>query len=139
MAKATAAVERDDDAAAVQPLLRQALRLVAHPTIRNRGTSVGSLAHADPSGELTAVLEEADAAALARAIDVDPIFEQVINARELAPHADRPGDRGAGDLQDALDFVERAYVLENGRTVLEGSRDALLGDSAFAAKFLGLA
>ena len=39
-----------------QPLLRQALRLVAHPTIRNRGTSVGSLAHADPSGEMTAVL-----------------------------------------------------------------------------------
>ncbi len=51
-----AAVERDEPAHAVQPLLRQALRLVAHPTIRNRGTSVGSLAHADPSGELTAVL-----------------------------------------------------------------------------------
>ena len=43
-------------AAAVQPLLRQALRLVAHPTIRNRGTVVGSLAHADPASELTAVL-----------------------------------------------------------------------------------
>lgn len=51
-----AQVERDDAAAAVQPLLRQALSLVAHPTIRNRGTVVGSLAHADPSGELTAVL-----------------------------------------------------------------------------------
>ena len=38
------------------PLLRQALRLVAHPVIRNRGTTVGSLAHADPSGEMTAVL-----------------------------------------------------------------------------------
>ena len=38
----------------------------------------------------------------------------------------------------ALDFVERAYVLENGRTVLEGGRDALLADPAFAAKFLGL-
>jgi len=38
----------------------------------------------------------------------------------------------------ALDFVDRAYVLENGRTVLEGSREALLGDPAFAAKFLGL-
>ena len=49
-------VEKDDAAFAGQPLLRQALRLVAHPTIRNRGTSVGSLAHADPSGELTAVL-----------------------------------------------------------------------------------
>ena len=51
-----AAVERDDTAARVQPLLRQGLRLVAHPTIRNRGTTVGSLAHADPSGEMTAVL-----------------------------------------------------------------------------------
>lgn len=49
-------VERDDPAAAALPLLRQAVRHVAHPTIRNRGTSVGSLVHADPSGELTAVL-----------------------------------------------------------------------------------
>ncbi len=49
-------VEHDDGAARQQPLLRQAVRLVAHPTIRNRGTTVGSLAHADPSGEMTAVL-----------------------------------------------------------------------------------
>lgn len=49
-------VERDDDAFRSQPMLRQALRYVAHPTIRNRGTCVGSLAHADPAGELTAVL-----------------------------------------------------------------------------------
>jgi CO/xanthine dehydrogenase FAD-binding subunit len=49
-------VEHDAGAAGVQPLLRQALRLVAHPTIRNRGTVVGSLAHADPASELTAVL-----------------------------------------------------------------------------------
>lgn len=38
----------------------------------------------------------------------------------------------------ALDFVERAYVIENGRTVLDGSRETLLADPAFAAKFLGL-
>lgn len=37
------------------PLLQQALTHVAHPVIRNRGTSVGSIAHADPAGELTAV------------------------------------------------------------------------------------
>ncbi len=49
-------VEQDDRAYAVQPLLRQALQLVAHPAIRNRGTTCGSLAHADPSGEMTAVL-----------------------------------------------------------------------------------
>jgi len=51
-----AEVEADEDAASRVPLLRQGLRLVAHPTIRNRGTTVGSLAHADPSGEMTAVL-----------------------------------------------------------------------------------
>ncbi|MFC0863501.1 FAD binding domain-containing protein [Sphaerimonospora cavernae] len=51
-----AAVERSAPAAAVQPLLGQALRLVAHPVIRNRGTVVGSLVHADPSAELPAVL-----------------------------------------------------------------------------------
>ncbi len=38
------------------PLLRQALRLVAHPTIRNRGTTVGSLVHGDPAAEVPAVL-----------------------------------------------------------------------------------
>jgi carbon-monoxide dehydrogenase medium subunit len=41
---------------AAQPLITQALRLVAHPVIRNRGTTVGSIVHADPSGEMTAVL-----------------------------------------------------------------------------------
>jgi carbon-monoxide dehydrogenase medium subunit len=49
-------VERDEPAYAAQPLLRRALQLVAHPVIRNRGTTVGSIAHADPSGEMTAVL-----------------------------------------------------------------------------------
>src|SRR5256885_16847135 len=51
-----AAVERDAAAHAVLPLLRQATRHVAHPAIRNRGTTVGSLVHADPAAELPAVL-----------------------------------------------------------------------------------
>ncbi len=38
------------------PLLRDALRLVGHVQIRNRGTVGGSIAHADPAAELTAVL-----------------------------------------------------------------------------------
>ena len=53
---ARARLERDDGAYAALPLLRQALRHVAHPTIRNRGTTVGSIAHADPAGEMPAVL-----------------------------------------------------------------------------------
>lgn len=51
-----ATLEHDSAVNAVQPLLRQALVQVAHPTIRNRGTTVGSLVHADPAGEMTGVL-----------------------------------------------------------------------------------
>ncbi len=51
-----AEVEADLDARRVQPLLAQALRMVAHPTIRNRGTTVGSIVHADASAEMPVVL-----------------------------------------------------------------------------------
>jgi aerobic carbon-monoxide dehydrogenase medium subunit len=51
-----ARVQRDAEVQRVQPLLSQALAWVAHPVIRNRGTVVGSLAHADPAAELPAVL-----------------------------------------------------------------------------------
>ncbi len=49
-------LELHDRVHAANPLLRQALCQVAHPTIRNRGTTVGSLVHADPAAEMPAVL-----------------------------------------------------------------------------------
>ena len=51
-----AQVLADPAATRAQPLIGQALALVAHPVIRNRGTTVGSIVHADPAGEMTAVL-----------------------------------------------------------------------------------
>ena len=51
-----AELERHDGAYAALPLLRQALLCVAHPAIRNRGTTVGSIAHADAAGEMPSVL-----------------------------------------------------------------------------------
>jgi carbon-monoxide dehydrogenase medium subunit len=51
-----ARTERDEAAHAVLPLLREATACVAHQAIRNRGTTVGSIAHADPAAELPAVL-----------------------------------------------------------------------------------
>jgi carbon-monoxide dehydrogenase medium subunit len=50
------AVEDSEVVARVCPLLRDAVRLIAHRVIRNRGTIGGSLAHADPASELPAVL-----------------------------------------------------------------------------------
>ncbi len=43
------------------PLLREAMPLIAHPQIRNRGTAGGSLAHADPAAELPVVAVALDA------------------------------------------------------------------------------
>lgn len=42
------------------------------------------------------------------------------------------------NIHRALGFASRAYVIENGRSVLEGDRAALLDNPAFADKFLGL-
>jgi carbon-monoxide dehydrogenase medium subunit len=50
------AVEDSNLVARICPLLSDAIRLVAHRVIRNRGTVCGSLAHADPASELPAVL-----------------------------------------------------------------------------------
>lgn len=61
-----AAVERSADAAAACPLLRDALRHVAHPQIRNRGTVGGSVAHADPAAELPVAMVTASATIVAR-------------------------------------------------------------------------
>jgi branched-chain amino acid transport system ATP-binding protein len=42
------------------------------------------------------------------------------------------------NIHRALGFASRAYVIENGRSVLEGDRAELLDNPAFADKFLGL-
>jgi carbon-monoxide dehydrogenase medium subunit len=44
------------EAATTQPLVAMALANVAHPTIRNRGTTVGSIVHADAAAEMPMVL-----------------------------------------------------------------------------------
>jgi CO/xanthine dehydrogenase FAD-binding subunit len=54
-------VERSPVIASRAPLLTEAMPFVAHVPIRNRGTIGGSLAHADPAGELPAVMVALDA------------------------------------------------------------------------------
>jgi aerobic carbon-monoxide dehydrogenase medium subunit len=47
---------RVEEDGTLPPMLREAIRFVGHPQVRSRGTVVGSLCHADPSGELPVVL-----------------------------------------------------------------------------------
>ena len=62
-------VEQHPAAYDAAPLLRQALQHVAHPTIRNRGTTVGSLVHGDPAAEMPAVLCLLDGSVTVRTAD----------------------------------------------------------------------
>jgi len=93
-------------AATAQPLLRQALRWVAHPAIRNRGTTVGSLVHADPAGEMPAVLAllrgTVHVASIAgeRSIPASDFFlgplESAVQPDELAVEAEFPARQRSG-------------------------------------------
>ena len=42
-------------------------------------------------------------------VDVDAIFQQVIDAAQIASHADRPGHGRTGDLQDLLDLIQQIH------------------------------
>jgi len=86
------------DAARVQPLLARATANVAHPAIRNRGTTVGSIAHADPSGEMTAVL-----ALTGGSVTVsEPAGERVIGWRDLFVGPLETSVPGAAVVTDAF-------------------------------------
>jgi xanthine dehydrogenase iron-sulfur cluster and FAD-binding subunit A len=61
------------------PLVPLALRDVAHHVVRNRGTVCGSLAHADPAGELPAVLLALGGSVVARSVR----GERTIEAADL--------------------------------------------------------
>jgi carbon-monoxide dehydrogenase medium subunit len=86
-----------DAAAAAQPLLRLALSHVAHPTIRNRGTTVGSIVHADAAAEMPMVLSllggsvEVASVRGTRTIPADELYagplESTLAADELAVSA----------------------------------------------------
>ncbi|TMR06658.1 xanthine dehydrogenase family protein subunit M [Actinomadura soli] len=143
-----ARVERSAEAAAVQPLLGQALRHVAHPVIRNRGTVVGSLAHADPAAELPAVLAvlggtvEAASARGRRTIRAAEFFrgpmEPALEPGELAVSAFFP----ASPPRTGTAFTETArrhgdYALAGVAAVVTLDED--LRVSAARAGYLGIA
>jgi carbon-monoxide dehydrogenase medium subunit len=49
-------VEKDPAVARNFPLIQEVMQFIAHPQIRNRGTFGGAIAHADPAGQLPAIV-----------------------------------------------------------------------------------
>ena len=74
-------VERDEVIHAANPLIRETLGHVAHAIVRNRGTIVGSISHADAAAELPALLLATGGAVIARGpkgerrIEADAFFQ----------------------------------------------------------------
>ncbi|MGG5260625.1 FAD binding domain-containing protein [Phycicoccus avicenniae] len=124
-----AGLERHDGAHAALPLLRRAVRNVAHPAVRSRGTSVGSIAHADPSGEMPAV------AVLTGAV------VEVVGPR--GPREVPAGDFFVGPLETTLGADELVVAVRFG-CFTPGTRTAFLesarrsGDYALAGVAVAL-
>jgi carbon-monoxide dehydrogenase medium subunit len=121
-------------AAALCPLLPLALKLVAHPVIRNRGTVCGSLAHADPASELCATLLALDGRVVARSlrgereIPAGDLFrgpmDSTLEPDELLTEAWFPASAGpvaiAEEARRHGDFALAGAVRAGGRLALFG-------------------
>jgi carbon-monoxide dehydrogenase medium subunit len=74
-------VERSKELAKLLPLMVEAVHWIADPLVRNRGTVVGSVCHADPSGDWGSIMLALNAEVVARStkgervIPVDGFFE----------------------------------------------------------------
>jgi carbon-monoxide dehydrogenase medium subunit len=122
------------EAARAQPLLALALAHVAHPTIRNRGTTVGSLVHADAAAEMPVVLRllggsvEVASADGTRTVAADDLYvgpmETSLRHDEIAVSALFPALAGGAGVA----FAEIAR--RHGDYALVGAAALVDGDSA---------
>jgi aerobic carbon-monoxide dehydrogenase medium subunit len=97
-------LERSDLLPGKQPTMAAAAPLIADPIVRNRGTLVGSLCHADPQGDWASVMVALGGSVVAegpggrRSIPVADFvtgpFENVLEPDEIAVEAVVPPHRG---------------------------------------------
>jgi aerobic carbon-monoxide dehydrogenase medium subunit len=105
-------LERSDLLKATQPTMASAAPLIADPIVRNRGTLVGSLCHADPQGDWASVVLALGGSVIARgpngtrAIPLTDFvagpFQNVLDPDEIAVEAVIPppqGTRSGGYLK----------------------------------------
>ena len=97
-------LERSDALATKQPTMAAAAPLIADPIVRNRGTLVGSLCHADPQGDWASVVTALGGHVVARgpngsrAIPISAFvtgpFQNVLDIDEIAVEAVVPAPKG---------------------------------------------
>ena len=129
-----AAVEDSALVARVCPLLSDAVRLVAHRVIRNRGTLCGSIAHADPASEIPAVLLALGGSVVARSARGERtmaagelfrgVFETALGPDELLVEAWFPASSGKHAI---LEESRRHGDFALAGVVRAGERLALFG------------
>jgi len=123
----------DAEAQRVQPLVAMALRHVAHATIRNRGTTVGSLVHADAAAEMPVVLRllggslEVASSSGRRTIAAEDLFagplESTLAHDEIALAASFPAlAPGAGVAFDEVSRRHGDYALCGAAALVEDER-----------------
>jgi len=115
----------------VQPLVSLALAHVAHATIRNRGTTVGSLVHADAAAEMPVVLTllggslEVEGPGGRRTIPADELYvgplESSVHRDEIAVSAFFPAlAAGAGVAFDEIARRHGDYALVGAAALVDG-------------------
>jgi carbon-monoxide dehydrogenase medium subunit len=128
-----AAVLASPDVRRVQPLVSLALSHVAHATIRNRGTTVGSIVHADAAAEMPVVLKllggsvDVEGPTGRRTIPADDLYvgplETSVHHDEIAVSAFFPALRpGAGVAFEEIARRHGDYALVGAAALVEGER-----------------
>ena len=107
----------DASVRAQAPLLAEAVPLIAHPAIRNRGTLGGSLAYADPAAELPACAVALDATIIAQSAAGERrlaarsffrgLYQTALEPHELIAAVEFPG-RQAGERSTILELARRS-------------------------------
>lgn len=119
------------EASRAQPLLAMALSHVAHATIRNRGTTVGSIVHADAAAEMPVVLTllggsvDVESVSGRRTIAADNLFlgplESSLHHDEIAVSAFFPAlPAGAGVAFDEIARRHGDYALCGAAALVDG-------------------
>jgi aerobic carbon-monoxide dehydrogenase medium subunit len=115
------------------PLLAEAVPLIAHPAIRNRGTVGGSLAFADPAAELPACAVALDAVVIARSAEAERRVRAARFFTGLYATALQPGELIAAVEFPVARAGERSAILELARR----SGDYAIAGVAARAKVAG--